>query len=290
MEDNKDAVFKTLAYADIFDYPLTLDELWRYCIADSTLTKKSIQILVRSDTRLGSYAGFYFLKGRESLVNKRKVREEISRDKLFIAKKISALLFFIPTIDLIGISGGLAMKNAALDDDIDLFIITQPGTIWVSRFLVLFVLMFLGKRRKRKDNKVSNMICANMFMTSDALFILNHDLYTAHEVVQMKPLLERDTVYQQFIQQNVWVKTYLPNSISVKEALLQITTYPQTNKIGVRLFCMINPLFKVFQVWYMRSYKTVEVTTDKMLAFHPRDYRKYVVKNLVSRLARTRGH
>src|SRR5260221_11194131 len=119
------AILKTLTYGDIFDYPLTKEELWKYLISDKPITRKAFEEEIEEPRCRGfaSATGFYFKKGRGKIVTLRKKREKISERKLEIARSVCNFLKLIPTIQFIGISGGLAMSNADAKDDIDLFII-----------------------------------------------------------------------------------------------------------------------------------------------------------------------
>ena len=51
------------------------------------------------------------------------------------------------------------------------------------------------------------------FVDLDNLAVLEkeQDLYSAHEVAQIKLLWDKDNTYDQFVSQNLWVKKYLAN-------------------------------------------------------------------------------
>jgi hypothetical protein len=52
-----------------------------------------------------------------------------------------------------------------------------------------------------------------MFLDEDHLEIpeKEQDLFSAHEVCQLKPIWSKDNVYQEFITQNQWYQKFLPN-------------------------------------------------------------------------------
>ena len=61
------SVFHTLAYSDVFDYPLTAPEVYRYL----TSTKATLEDVIGalSDKSLFAQVGAYFtLRGREEIV------------------------------------------------------------------------------------------------------------------------------------------------------------------------------------------------------------------------------
>ena len=175
------ALLTSLIYSDIFDFPLTKDELMRYFLYEK-MTEKNLSLLLSQHKDIEEKNGFYFLKGRCGLVEKRQERMQESKKKLHNARSIIHLLSFIPTVMLIGVSGSVSVGNADKDDDIDLFIITQAGTLWTTRLFVTLMLLIVGKKRGRKSIFSPNTMCANMFMDEKDLTLpkIKQNLYTAH--------------------------------------------------------------------------------------------------------------
>lgn len=278
MVSSKASVIATLAYADIFDYPLTLEELSFYCI-EKPLSQKAIEKIIYTIPSIVQQQGFFVFKGREHLIQERLKRRTISRGKLASIKTVKKCLQFIPTISFLGISGGLAMENATEDDDIDLFILTQTDTVWVTRLLVTVILLILGKKRPRKVVHAKDMVCPNMFLDAHA-FLLNKEqqnLYTAHEIIQVKPLDEKGA-YTKFLKANKWVEKYLPNAYHTlrqnqeKEKAISAVVY-----MMLVLLRGIEPLARKLQSWYMGKHQTRERVSEYLLAFHPRDYEKEIL-------------
>jgi len=268
----------TLLYADIFDYPLTPEEVVYWCVFQEVKTTFSLPPAVHKQE------DFVFTSGGKSLVSLRQKRHILAKEKWQIAKRASRLLRWVPTVELVGVTGGLAMENAKQDDDIDFLFIVAPGTIWMSRFLVIAVMEVFGMRRRPKAQNVKNAICLNMFMTSDALSLPTgeRDLYTSHEVLQMWPLWERGGAYQKFLQENAWVKKFLPTAWKHKYTNKK---KQHTLRQRVWLFKFFEPWARMIQLWYM-SGRTNEVVSDTLLRFHPYDARGWVKEALGKRLAR----
>ncbi len=199
---SKLAILKTLHYVDIFDYPLKVGEIQKYSV--ERLTVDEIK-RVLSPTA----SGFYCLPGREEIIELRKKREVWSRPKLEKAKRVAGVLKFIPWIRLIAVTGALAVENSDEGDDIDLMIITAPQRLWLTRGLVVMFLLLTGQYRR--PEKIKDMICPNLMISEDTLEFPDHDLFTAHEIVQMSPIFERGNTYQKFLEANRWIKNFLPN-------------------------------------------------------------------------------
>lgn len=304
-EDNKKAILATLLYSDIFDYPLTNEEIYAYIIKEKQInnlfishqqvvsSKDNNRSTINSELRnyekiqygrasLTKKNDFFCIKGREFVIAKRIKRKKISERKIAIAQKIVRIMKHIPTIKLIGLSGSVAIENADEGDDIDFFIITKTGTVWLTRLLVICLLQLFRVRRRRNDTHAKNKICVNMLIDVQSLGLnkSRQDLYTAHEVIQMKSLFSRKNIYELFLQNNMWVLTYLPNAFH-KKNIMQVEHQKEVNQPILNVLEIIS---RKIQLWYMRQHKTTEITTNSMLAFHPIDYRNIVLKEFKKRL------
>lgn len=217
MDQLEKAILRTLAYADIFDYPLTAEEIYRFLIGQEKERKTQDEIktqLVKNSyllSRISYHNGFYCLKERKQVVAIRKKRERWSQKKLRIARRVASWLRLISWIKMVAVTGALAMKNSAEDDDVDLFLVTAENRLWLSRGIVATFLRFLGLYRR--PDKVENMICPNMLLDEEHLMVpkKEQDLFSAHEVCQLKAIWDRNGTYQRFIKENQWVKQFLPN-------------------------------------------------------------------------------
>lgn len=280
----RNSVLSALVYSDIFDCPLTKEQLWRYAIERDSIDKDRFDKDFEDASPLFSKKNdWYALKEREGVFTHRIRREKESRKKWPIAKKVARSLSFIPTIKLIGVSGSLSLGNAEKDDDIDLFIVTSRGTLWVTRMIVLCVLEVLGVRRSRESKNNKNKICVNMFIDESTMRwgVDRRNLYSAHEIVNLAVIFQRDGAYKKFILANQWVRTYLPNALT-----LELTVNRNKNKIIHALlknmllfvFILVESFAKYLQLWYMRKFKTKEITQAAFAAFLPRDYTNTILR------------
>lgn len=275
----RDAVRVAISYADIFDYPLTREEvrLW------------APYRLIR--TPLAEFQG-WFPRRYTHLTALRKQREAWSKEKWVQAQRGASILKLIPTLTLVGATGGLARDNAKEDDDIDFLLITAPRTLWMTRALSTILLDIFRLRRQPNDTKVRNLICLNMFMSEDGLAVPpeERDLFTAHEVLLMRPLWERGGAYQKFLSANQWVKRFLPNAWEEKCQMIEDKWPIPREKISiwrvVWRWNILESLAKAFQLWYMRKRRSTEVVSDTLIRFHPHDARIWIKRALGRRLAK----
>lgn len=282
-----ESILSTLAYHDIFDYPLTAGEISNYLIAQKareSLVEKELAQLVKSK-KIGENRSFYFLKNRQKIVKLRLQRQKYSQEKLQRAKLFSKLLTLIPTIKLVAISGALAMQNSHQKDDIDLVLVTSKRTLWTTRFLAN--LLLLPYKRDPHGRKITDRACLNLLIDESRLEIEPKNLYFAHEIYQMKPLWDREATYSRFINANNWVKKFLPNwepsyrqhAIGDKKSNLSLATCHLS---------LVENFLRNFQLWYMRSKITTEKIGEYQLFFHPKATQEWVLKEYQKRLKRLR--
>lgn len=285
MDSNEEIIFQTLLYFDIFNYPLTKEELWQFAKLDLKQNEsdfyKSLQKI-----KIPFYKSFYFLKGRKEIINQRIKKEAINKLKLKKANKIINILKLIPTVNLIGISGSLSMQNSDLDDDIDIFVICQSGLVWISRLFLVFTLSFLQVYRNKNDKDYKDKICLNLLIAENNMkfFSKKKNLYLAHEIVQLFPIFQRDNTYAHFIKENEWVKFYLPNylerTVKYKIAFSAKKTILDKFLIRFLLISRIETIAKYLQWNYMKNNVTNEIIFDDVLAFHPINYEKQTINKL----------
>jgi len=88
--------------------------------------------------------------------------------------------------------------------DIDYFIITEPGRLWIARtFLVLFKKIFLLNSKK--------YFCVNYFIDTKQLSIPDRNLFVATEINFIRPM-NNSALYKSFMEANRWVELFYPNS------------------------------------------------------------------------------
>src|SRR4030065_2726881 len=88
----------SIAYHNLFDYPLNDTELKRWKLILKVSTAK---------IKIENLDNYYFLKGRMEIVGLRKERESNFSNKIKIAKNAAKVLKNIPTIMFVGVTGSL---------------------------------------------------------------------------------------------------------------------------------------------------------------------------------------
>ncbi len=280
----REAIIKTIAYGDIFQYPLRAEEIIQRLIG-IRYQVSGIRTELRKIKQIEEKDGYYYLSGRHALVPLRRKRTEWSKKKLQIARRAAAVLSHIPTLKLIGISGGLASYNVDEDDDIDLFFITAADRMWTSRLFVIGLLEVFGFRRRPGDTNVKNKICANMMIDESHLTMPaeEQDLFGAYEVSLMMPLWQRDRIHDRFLEKNRWVRKWLPNFTA------QSCSSSNKQNGSILFSHALERMCSGMQLRYMDKRRTTEIVEDGRARFHPHDARKRVTEDYRKILRRFRG-
>jgi len=283
MEHSEQAILQTLLYSDVFNFPLRKEELWQFLISKQSIQKEAFETALKEMSSRGSAicndSGYYCLAGKEAIIEKRMQNLPYLKKKLLIARRAAYYLSFIPTIYFIGVSGGLAAENVEKSDDIDLFIITKKRTLFMTRLFVLGLMEVMHLRRKRDDADPADKVCLNLLIDEESLRWPQEkqDLYTAHEIVRLRPLFERHNTYRRFLEHNQWAADFFPNAFAVKPKLpgnLWQENYYSLKAISFLLTLPpIEAASRNLQKSLIRKHQTKEVITNSFLAFHPNDYR-----------------
>lgn len=226
------------------------------------------------------------------------IKYQISKRKLnnWRYKAYIRLLSFFPQIRLVGLSGSISMMNAKEDDDIDLFIITAKNRLFTGRFVALVLAQLLGLRRHRQLAKLDtvNKICLNLFFDESNLKVpkFKQTEFVGHEVLQMKPIINKDQTYEKFLNANEWVFKLFPNAIhtisKIKDQRSKTNSKFKTLsfKLGFNILTLIfellggllERLLKSFQLTFINRHRTTEIITSSQLWFHPDDFEKKIKK------------
>lgn len=205
LSNNANTVLLTLMYFDVFRHPLTLDEIYRFCHWDScTLTDVAAGIEELQELGIiGGGDGFYFLTGTENNIELRLDRNKRALLYSGKAEKWSRFISGFPFVRSVIISGSLSKGTMDKNGDIDYFIITEPGRLWVARtFLILFKKLFLLNSKR--------YFCVNYFVDNSHLSIPDRNLFTATEIVFAKPMRDVNS-FETFLRENKWSAIFYPN-------------------------------------------------------------------------------
>ncbi|MCA1583234.1 MAG: hypothetical protein LC791_00185 [Acidobacteria bacterium] len=198
------AVVRAVAYASLFDYPVTAAELCEGLIAVDA-TEDIVRAWYASSpflrATIAEVDGYYFPRARVELPFIRRRRHAESRRLLSAYAPALRFVSNLPFVRMVALSGSLAHLNAARGADVDLFVITAPGRVWSVTLTALVAARIFGWRRR---------LCLNYSVSEKALAVTPADLFTANQIVHLRPLIGLD-VYRQFLAANDFVARVYPN-------------------------------------------------------------------------------
>ncbi|MBZ5587481.1 MAG: hypothetical protein LAO05_02885 [Acidobacteriia bacterium] len=196
---------RTLAYADVFDYPLTAAETHRDLVGLRASFEEVVAALGDEAApggpvvRIGLH---YALAGREATVATRMRREAVATRMWPRARRSARALAALPWVRMVAVTGSLAVNSVEDDADIDLMVVAAPGRVWMCRAMVIAF--------ARAASRNGLALCPNYVLSGSALSLDDRSLYTAHELLQMVPLAGRET-YLRLLDANRWATEFLPN-------------------------------------------------------------------------------
>ena len=203
----EDAILRTILYADVFNFALTLEELHHFLIAATPANVDQIEQAIMRSPRLQAALvcidGLFMIAGREELAALRQTREQASAALWEAAARYGRWIGRLPFVRMVALTGALAMRNAIANDDIDYVIITTERRVWLARALTIVIVRLARLRGVH--------LCPNYLLAETALRQDRRDLYMAHEIAQMIPVYGRD-LYRRMRLQNAWVAAHLPNA------------------------------------------------------------------------------
>src|SRR5439155_268107 len=132
-----DAIHRTIAYADFFQYPLTPDEL-RERLFDVEVNPPTFQRILKS---LGINPSSELLRLRAS-------REAISDRGIHEVHSHLQTLVSFPFVRMLAFSGATAHRNMSTPEDIDLFMVVEDGKVWAVFLLAMVWAKLLGLRKR----------------------------------------------------------------------------------------------------------------------------------------------
>ena len=293
------SIVKTVAYFDLFDYPLTTFEIWKWlwCEGGQGVTYAEVERELENNPEIKKYivqcGAFWCLSGREKIVSTREERYRLAIAKLQRARRVAHFFSYLPWIQGIAACNSLGYRNASANSDIDFFIITRSGTIWLVRFLTVGLMALFGLRPRTE--KIADTICLSFFVTSDAMNLeklqkSGGDPYLVYWITQLTPFFGRGDIWQKFWEANAWIKKHLPNALPTtgrgtwlyreSSALTKVSNREFLS--GYSMSALLNNVVKRWQILRLPQKLrervavggTDVVISDQVLKFHDNDRRE----------------
>ncbi len=302
----RNSIIATIVYYDVFDYPLTLLEVFKYLINPARIARINDGIgeidineiageldkLVKAEI-IGEKNGFYFLADEDRLYDIRINRRKIADWKWKRFLRYCRWLSLAPYLRGIFASGSMAIDNTEEKSDFDVLVIAGSGRLYTCRLFLWLISSVLGTRRKKWEKIAPDKLCFNHYITDNFLNIFHESLFNAQSYVNLKPVLVDPELIDKFYASNLWLNNYVYN-FAVQKYFVRRNIKP--DKIFLffaksvelildsRLGDIIERALRCFQQKIIRenpvTYKSggrVIFTNDE-LEFHPYSFEKTVLE------------
>lgn len=288
------AILKTVAYFDIFDYPLTSFEIWQYLEIRTTLLE--VEKILQSHTlSLEEKFGFFFLPNRQGIVDTRQERYRVTDKKIKKLKRRLRLIQWLPGIRLICLANSIGAHNLRRQSDSDLFIVTRSGYLWWVKLWATIILQFTGLRPTA--TRSTDTLCLSFLVDDSALDLsrcrLKHDRYFTYWLSCLTPLYGDLVVYQELFTSNSWLQAELPNwSMPNNQPLYRLKLKKTTAASPNHLQHWLEKQAQILQRRIMSptlrtsaNQTTQVIVTDHILKLHTSDRRDYFQTEFNKRLS-----
>ena len=203
LNDCESSIIRRLLYFDLFNYPLTKDELINFSDVEFPDNINLSLASLLNLKMISEEKGMYFLNEKNDNVAHRKLINNRALEYFHVANYYTKLIAKFPFVRGVLITGSLSKRCMHENGDIDYLIITEPGRLWICRFfLTAFKKIFLFNSRK--------YFCVNYYVGLDSLHIPDHNIFTATEILSAQPAYNIE-VCNLFFEANSWTRDYYPH-------------------------------------------------------------------------------
>jgi hypothetical protein len=198
-------ILHTLAYYDIFHYPLTSAEIRQFLssVADEERLAEDL-LELQEQGIIFLHHGFYSLQDNPLLSHRRRQGNQLAEKLLVKAGRVGRFLHRFPFVRAIGVSGSLSKNYADEKADIDFFIITRSDRLWITRTCMHIYKKFTFLFGRQ------HFFCMNYYVDEKALQLEDQNIFTAIEIKTLLPVSGDETM-QRFFASNSWADQFLPN-------------------------------------------------------------------------------
>jgi len=197
-------IIKTLLYFDIFQYPLTISEIRRYlsCASSEEELREAIKPLL-ADKKIFQIGDFYTIRHDFSNIDRRLKCNDLAQYYMPRAFAIAQKIQKFPFVLSVNLTGSISKNVMHADSDLDFFVITENGRLWIAKlFLVLYKKLILFNRKKN--------FCINYFISNSNLEIQERNIFTAIELISMIPVTGKKW-QSRLLDANPWIHNFCKN-------------------------------------------------------------------------------
>ena len=308
--DLEKSIIKTIAYFDVFNFPLTTSEVWKwlYRPREKYTLQQVRDALATSDwltERLSLQEGFFSLKNRDNIYLLRKQNNNWAERKFQKTVRIVKIFRYFPFVRMVAICNNLSYSNSRDTSDIDLFVVAKKNQIWLARFFCLLTLKLLALRptgENRRDKFCLSFFVDENYLDMKSIMLGQHDIHFVYWFVQFLPVYDPEGLNEKLLAANPWIHDYLPN-VYPNEFINRVEDIPVSRLFSKIIYILTQPPYiarwlyrraRLMQVKIidrnlqaMVNIDTRVIINEQMLKFHSNDRRDQYFhewKDLVKKL------
>ncbi|HSI48899.1 MAG TPA: radical SAM protein [Ideonella sp.] len=202
------AVLRALAYRQVFDCPLSADEVWQF-LDEPGVSDGEVKAALQRLQTAGLVAcrdGLFWIAEMDDPIARWTANRDRADAAMPEALAVGHGVMRLPFVEGVAISGSLSKRSLSESGDYDFMIITRPGRLWV-----VYVLLRIYRNQLRS----MELLCSNYVLASHKLALERRDAFTAMELATLHPVAGRDCLTR-MQQANPWVDEYLPNRLPLQ--------------------------------------------------------------------------
>ncbi|HEX5430068.1 MAG TPA: hypothetical protein VFX17_03270 [Patescibacteria group bacterium] len=207
------AILKTMAFFSLYELPVNLSTIHQLLYkARASFEQVSAEVAkLTSEGRVQAQDGLYALKSWDEgriLGNKKEIGKRWRK-----VWRYFWVLSLVPFVDQISVINSLALGNADHESDIDFFVVTAPGKLYLVRSIIIAVFRILGVYKTRQH--VNERFCFGFYVSSDHesledVLVDGEDPLFAFWFASFAPILNQKS-YLHLVGSNRWINDYFPN-------------------------------------------------------------------------------
>lgn len=230
----------------MFNAPIRKDDLMKWITEKtdvaSILEIETVLTSLISEELIIEKNGLLAVWGKEEIIDRQEAKSKLTQELIRKGSSILNMLGKLPFIRFIGISGSVAAENPTRGKhnhvDLDIFIITSKNVLWIT-FLFERILTSMIRLAKK-----DHFYCFNYVTEENFLEINNKNFYTASELVNLIPVIDKG-IFNTFIMANQWFKHYYSSQSIVATTSKSIPLHVNFNvlkPLNYVFFCLYNTL------------------------------------------------
>jgi predicted nucleotidyltransferase len=214
MNKLQQAIRKTLAFFDLSQKPLSIDEIWHFLYRVKTSRVKVLIALENLETKgeIGRKNGLYFLAGHQSILKTNKAKNTLQETCWKKVNRFAKMFAYVPFLQNVSVTGSLAAGNSTEESDINILIVTRKNRKWLAKTLATMLLEAFGQNKNRwyKAGKFSIDFVLEEQDLDLTKLTFKKDTFAAYSLANLTPIVDRGG-YKKLIAANDWIYQDFPN-------------------------------------------------------------------------------